>query len=147
MSNQLQVPSNNQSVSCSQATEKDSARGCDYLLDGQAPVGWRLVSEEAVEHPDGGYGALIQNDRSGVYRLYSNGASKGINADYAYAHADLGSHIKALRVNAGFSQAELAKQLGLSKTAVAAWEQGISIPATRSLTALQLVIGLPLDDV
>lgn len=39
--------------------------------------------------------------------------------------------IKALRETAGFSQAELAKRLGVTRSSVNAWEMGLSVPTAQ----------------
>ena len=39
--------------------------------------------------------------------------------------------IKQLRENAGFSQAVLAKKLNVTRSAVNAWEMGLSVPTTQ----------------
>jgi len=40
----------------------------------------------------------------------------------------IGERIKKLRDNAGLSQAELARKLGISRSSVNAWESGFSAP-------------------
>ena len=39
--------------------------------------------------------------------------------------------IRQLRENAGFSQAVLAKKLNVTRSAVNAWEMGLSVPTTQ----------------
>lgn len=39
--------------------------------------------------------------------------------------------IKQLRENAGFSQSVLAKKLNVTRSAVNAWEMGLSVPTTQ----------------
>ena len=41
--------------------------------------------------------------------------------------------IKELREHAGYSQAQLAKRLDVTRSSVNAWEMGISVPSTQSL--------------
>ena len=40
----------------------------------------------------------------------------------------IGTRIKALREDAGMSQAELARKLSISRSSVNAWESGLSAP-------------------
>ena len=44
--------------------------------------------------------------------------------------------IKYLREQRGISQAELAKQLGITRSSVNAWELGISVPSTPYIVEL-----------
>ncbi len=44
--------------------------------------------------------------------------------------------IKELRENAGFSQSQLAKKLDISRSAVNAWEMGLSTPTTQYIVAM-----------
>lgn len=44
--------------------------------------------------------------------------------------------IKYLREQKGLSQTELAKQLGLTRSSVNAWELGISVPSTQYIVEL-----------
>lgn len=43
----------------------------------------------------------------------------------------IGDTIKRLREDAGFSQSALAKKLGVTRSAVNAWEMGLSVPTTQ----------------
>ncbi len=43
----------------------------------------------------------------------------------------IGETIKRLREDAGFSQSALAKKLGVTRSAVNAWEMGLSAPTTQ----------------
>ena len=52
------------------------------------------------------------------------------------AFAESANRIKELRKNLGVTQAELARQLGISRAAVNAWEMGIAMPATQYVVAL-----------
>lgn len=107
-----------------------------------------MVSQRAVEHPRGGVGALLQNQRTGIYCLYifAPRCSRSIDQQYAFNHADLGARIKTLRIKAGLTQEQLAKETGMSKTGVASWEQGVNQPSSANLAILQVVIGLQPDD-
>ncbi len=44
--------------------------------------------------------------------------------------------IKFLREQQGITQAELAKQLGITRSSVNAWEMGISVPSTQYIVEL-----------
>ena len=44
--------------------------------------------------------------------------------------------IKNLREQKGMTQAELAKQLGITRSSVNAWEMGISVPSTQYIVEL-----------
>ena len=44
--------------------------------------------------------------------------------------------IKQLREQHGLTQAELAKQLGITRSSVNAWEMGISVPSTQYIVEL-----------
>ena len=44
--------------------------------------------------------------------------------------------IKIIREQNGYTQAELAKQLGITRSSVNAWEQGISVPSTQYVVEL-----------
>lgn len=122
--------------------------GLSYLGPAGAPQGWRMVSKRAVEHPQGGVGALLQNQRTGIYCLYifAPRHSRSIDQRYAFNHADLGARIKTLRISAGLTQAQLADRAGMTKTGVASWEQGATRPSSASLAILQDVIGLTPED-
>ncbi len=44
--------------------------------------------------------------------------------------------IRYLREQNGFTQAELAKKLGITRSSVNAWEMGISVPSTQYIVEL-----------
>ena len=44
--------------------------------------------------------------------------------------------IKALREQNGYTQSELSKKLGITRSSVNAWEMGISIPSTQYVVEL-----------
>lgn len=48
----------------------------------------------------------------------------------------LADKIKSLRENAGLTQAEVARQLGISRSGVNAWEMGLSVPSTQYIVEL-----------
>ena len=57
----------------------------------------------------------------------------------------LGPRIAALRRNAGWSQAELAKQLQVSPSAVGMYEQGRREPSAATLVAMSQLFGVSTD--
>ena len=57
----------------------------------------------------------------------------------------LGPRIAALRKNAGMSQAQLAKKLQISPSAVGMYEQGRREPSVDTLVALARVFGITTD--
>jgi len=57
----------------------------------------------------------------------------------------LGQRIASLRQNKGFSQAELAKRLHISTSAVGMYEQGRREPSVEILIALSRELGVSLD--
>ncbi len=48
----------------------------------------------------------------------------------------IAERIKCLRERKGLTQAELAKQLGITRSSVNAWEMGISVPSTQYVVEL-----------
>lgn len=48
----------------------------------------------------------------------------------------IADRIKQLREQRGLTQAELAKQLGITRSSVNAWEMGISVPSTQYIVEL-----------
>ena len=59
---------------------------------------------------------------------------------------DYGVQIRALRDKRGWTQAELAKRLGVHPSAVAQWERGWTEPRKVSLQALAGVFDVPVTD-
>ena len=53
--------------------------------------------------------------------------------------------IKYLRDQKGFSQTDLAKQLGITRSSVNAWELGISVPSTQYLVELSHIFKVSTD--
>ncbi len=53
--------------------------------------------------------------------------------------------IKILREKRGITQAELAKQLGLTRAGVNAWEMGISVPSTQYVVELAMFFKVSTD--
>ena len=53
--------------------------------------------------------------------------------------------VKKLREQKGLSQAELARQLGITRSSVDAWEMGISVPSTQYIVDLAGVFDISTD--
>jgi len=53
--------------------------------------------------------------------------------------------IKALREQKGFTQTELSKQLGITRSSVNAWEMGISVPSTQYIVELSDIFDVSTD--
>ena len=53
--------------------------------------------------------------------------------------------IKALREQAELTQSDLAKQLGITRSSVNAWEIGISVPSTQYIVELAQTFGVSTD--
>ena len=53
--------------------------------------------------------------------------------------------IKSLREQRGLTQAELSKQLGITRSSVNAWEMGISVPSTQYIVELAGIFGISTD--
>lgn len=57
----------------------------------------------------------------------------------------IGERIRALREQAGFSQAELARRLSVTRSSVNAWESGLSAPTAASLVDLARLFRVSTD--
>lgn len=53
--------------------------------------------------------------------------------------------IKTLRENHGFTQSELSKLLGITRSSVNAWEMGISVPSTQYIVELADIFKVSTD--
>ena len=53
--------------------------------------------------------------------------------------------IKALREEKNLTQTELAKQLGITRSSVNAWELGISVPSTQYIVELSQIFKVSTD--
>lgn len=53
--------------------------------------------------------------------------------------------IKKLREQLNMSQAELAKKIGITRSSVNAWEQGISVPSTQYIVELSEIFNVSTD--
>ncbi|MBQ3863550.1 MAG: helix-turn-helix transcriptional regulator [Schwartzia sp.] len=53
--------------------------------------------------------------------------------------------IKTLREQAGMTQSALAKQLGITRSSVNAWELGISVPSTQYIIELAALFKVSTD--
>ncbi|WP_294497185.1 helix-turn-helix transcriptional regulator [uncultured Gemmiger sp.] len=57
----------------------------------------------------------------------------------------LADRIKTLREQAGLTQAEVARRLGISRAGVNAWEMGLSVPSTPYVVELAKQFGVSTD--
>lgn len=53
--------------------------------------------------------------------------------------------IKQLREQAGYSQAQLAKRLDVTRSSVNAWEMGLSMPTTQYVVTLAMLFHVSAD--
>ena len=53
--------------------------------------------------------------------------------------------LEAARVNAGYSQKEAAKMLGVSNVTLSHWEKGTSMPKANHIDAICNLYGVPYD--
>jgi transcriptional regulator with XRE-family HTH domain len=57
-----------------------------------------------------------------------------------------GNRLRALRIEDGMTQDQLALEIGVTKGAVSQWELGVNEPDLRSVIAIREVLGGSLDD-
>lgn len=57
----------------------------------------------------------------------------------------IADRIKSLRENQNKTQSELAKQLGITRSSVNAWEMGISVPSTQYVVELANIFKVSTD--
>ncbi len=57
----------------------------------------------------------------------------------------IADRLKALREAKAFTQADLAKKLGITRSSVNAWELGISIPSTQYIVELAFLFDVSTD--
>lgn len=57
----------------------------------------------------------------------------------------LADRIKTLRERTGQTQADIARQLGISRSGVNAWEMGLSVPSTQYIVELAKNFGVSTD--
>lgn len=57
----------------------------------------------------------------------------------------IANRIKMLRENKGLSQKALADKLGITRSSVNAWEQGISVPSTQYIVELATMFEVSTD--
>lgn len=58
---------------------------------------------------------------------------------------ELYEKIKSLRTNSGMSQVQLAERLGITKSAVNAWESGTNSPSLSYIVKLAQIFGVSTD--
>ena len=56
-----------------------------------------------------------------------------------------GEKIKELRTARGWTQADLARRLGITRNGVNSWEQGLSLPSPASLVELAKIFSVSTD--
>ncbi len=56
-----------------------------------------------------------------------------------------GENMKAARRQAGLTQQELARRVGVSRVAVSQWESGATSPATTNVTRMASILGVSVD--
>ena len=57
----------------------------------------------------------------------------------------IADRIKELREQVGYTQSQLAKQLGITRSSVNAWELGISVPSTQYIVELSNIFKVSTD--
>ncbi len=59
---------------------------------------------------------------------------------------NIGQRIKDLRIERAYSQAKLAKEVGVSQKAIDYWERNVNEPKASNIIALVKVFGITFDD-
>lgn len=59
---------------------------------------------------------------------------------------EIGKQIKALRIQKGITQEELANSIGISYQAVSKWENGVTMPDIQLLPTLSIYFGVTIDE-
>ena len=57
----------------------------------------------------------------------------------------IGDKIKKLRKSQSFTQSEIARKLGITRSSVNAWEMGISVPSTQYIIELAMLFNVSSD--
>ena len=57
----------------------------------------------------------------------------------------IGKKIKKLRKTSGITQADLARELGITRSSVNAWEMGVSLPSTLFVIELARIFNVSTD--
>ena len=55
--------------------------------------------------------------------------------------------LKGMRITEGFTQMEFAKALGVTQTAVSAWETGRVVPNTKNIKKIAEVLDKPVGEI
>ena len=55
--------------------------------------------------------------------------------------------LKAARVNAGMTQTQAAREIGVTADIVSNWERGISFPNVKNIMAIEKAYGIPYADI
>jgi putative transcriptional regulator len=61
------------------------------------------------------------------------------------ARATLGNHLKSLRAQAGFTQADLAERVGVSRKTINTVENGVFTPSATLALQLARALGVPVE--
>ena len=120
----------------------NKANSIDIDLSSYSSVGTSLNNVSfKVNTPSYDRTFVLTTDTSKNYR---NGASK-INISGCTTAAQVADKIKALREQNGFTQSDLAKKLGITRSSVNAWEMGISVPSTQYVVELANIFKVSTD--
>ncbi len=63
------------------------------------------------------------------------------------SNPDIGKRLKIMRKNAGFSQKELAQELGVKQSTISRWENNIDHPSLLRFTKLISVLRCKYEDI
>ena len=77
--------------------------------------------------------------------LFDNVISLGLFYHTTRGGIMVADKIKALREQNGFTQSDLAKKLGITRSSVNAWEMGISVPSTQYVVELANIFKVSTD--
>ncbi len=67
-------------------------------------------------------------------------------ADSPFAPVDVGAVLRVVRERRGVAQADLARRLGVSQSAVSQWESGDDVPSPETLHALGFALGASVEE-
>lgn len=58
---------------------------------------------------------------------------------------NIAERIRFLREKSGMTQSDLAKNLGISRSAVNSWEMSLSTPSVSNIVEMSILFGVPTD--